>query len=383
MIDTLQIDTLLVDRGPGETRVAALSGESVVEVYHHRHGVAGAGALYRGRVGKRLPDASAVFVDVGLAQPAFMPCGRVPPVEGATVDVRIVQPARGTKGAKVTEADRALVDAAIDKAHRETAPPVCLAEAEHPIAKCARLYGDSLTRAIVTPNDTDSAIRTFFGSMAHLEFESRSEDIFFTFGVDEVIEQALSPIAPFAGGGKLIIEPTAALVAIDVDAGPMSASQANSTAVDAVAREVRLRALAGPMIVDLIPAKGRSSMVERLKAAVEADPVPTTVSGLTPEGRLEFNRRRVRPSLAEVLLDSSGMQPSVDAVVYQALRQYVRRAMADNMVNATLQCHERVASALRGSLRQAFDEAESRVKCSIALSVMPDCKLSQIDILAA
>ncbi len=60
------IDTLLVDRGPGETRVAALAGNHVIEVYHHRIGLPAAGALYRGRVGKPLPGAQAVFVDIGL-----------------------------------------------------------------------------------------------------------------------------------------------------------------------------------------------------------------------------------------------------------------------------------------------------------------------------
>lgn len=383
MADTLSIDTLLIDRAPGETRVAALAGDAVVEVYHHRSSVSAAGAIYRGRVGKRLPDASAVFVDIGLALPAFMACGTPPPVEGATVDVRIVQPPRGSKGAKVAKANPAVIQNLTEQLPADSVAPVCLAEAEHPITMCGRLYGDTLTRVVVTPHDTDRAVRTLLGSDVDVEFEITPEDIFFASGVDEAIEQALTPNAPFAGGGKLIIEPTAALVAIDVDAGPLPAAQANAAAIESVAREIRLRALAGPMIVDLIPAKGRTKMAARLKVAVQSDPVPTTVSGLTPEGRLELNRRRLRPSLKDTLLDSSGRQPSVEAVAYEALRHLVRLAASDKSTAITLNCHERVAAALRGALKSAFDAAERRIKCSIALSVVPECAVSHVDIVTA
>lgn len=377
------IDTLLIDCAPGETRVAVLSGDTTLEVYHHRHGVPGAGSLYRGRVGKRLPDASAVFVDIGLEKPAFMPCGATPPVEGASVDVRIVQPPRGSKGAKVAKADPKKIQSHIDPAQQELATPSCIADAEHPVALCGRLYGASLSRVIVTPNDMDRRIQTLLGSEIATEFEATSDDIFFNEGVDEAIERALEPEAPFVGGGKLIIEPTAALVAIDVDAGPLPAAQANEVAIEAVAREVRMRALAGPMIMDLIPTKGRTKLIERLKAAVSGDPVPTSVPGLTPEGRLEFNRRRLRPSLVETLLDTTGRHSSVETVAYQALRQLVRRVVADKAAVVELRCHERVVSALRERLNPAFVEAQERIKCSIALAVVTDCDASHIDIRTA
>lgn len=379
MADPDRIDTLLIDRGPGETRIAALANDAVIEVYHHRSGVPGAGALYRGRVGKRLPDASAVFIDIGLAQPAFMSCGSSPPVEGSVVDVRVIQPPRGTKGAKVAAADPSLVKKLEIDTQTQINPPACLAEAEHPVEMCCRLYGDTLKRVRITPNDPDHHLRQMLAPAVQIEWEVVLDDLFFEFGVDEAVEQALTPEAPFTGGGKLIIEPTAALVAIDVDAGPMTATRANAAAVQAVAREVRLRALAGPMIIDLIPSKGRSQVMDELKSAVESDPVPTRVSGFTPEGRLEMNRRRARLSLAETLLGASA-SPAVDAIAYRALRRLVRQVLADNATSVSLKGHARVVEILRNSLKPALAEAEERVKCSIALSVVPDCPLSHIDL---
>ncbi len=380
----LAIDTLLIDRGPGETRVAVLSAERIVEVYHHRHGFPSAGALYRGRVGKPLPNANAIFVDIGLDRPALMACGANRPTEGAIVDVRIVQPARADKGAKVALADATLVDAALEAHPGNAIPPVCLKDAEHPVAYCCRHYGSSLKQILVTPGDSDNAIATLVGDSLSGCLESESGNLFSEYGVDEIIELALDPLAPFVGGGKLIIEPTAAFVAVDVDAGPMSATNANAAAVDALASEIRLRGLSGPIIVDLIPTKGRAALVERFKQSVADDPVRTQVSGLTPEGRLEVNRRRSRSSLADLLLDDSRTaQPSCYAVAYEALRQCVRSGLAAGSARVDLRAEETVVAALRGPLQPALKEAEAALKTSLSLQVADGARISYIDIVTS
>lgn len=378
------IDTLLIDRGPGETRVAVLSGERVIEVYHHRHGLPNAGALYRGRAGKPLPNAGAVFVDIGLDQPALMACGQDRPHEGAAVDVRVVQPPRTDKGAKVALADPTLVASALETHSGDVVPPTCLRDAEHPIAFCAARYGDSLQHILVTPGDADNAVALLVGNRLQSCLTSDSGDLFSQYGVDEAIERALEPDAPFMGGGKLIIEPTAAFVAVDVDAGPMSAADANVAALDALAYEVRLRGLSGPIIVDLIPSKERAALAERFKRAVADDPVRTQVSGLTLEGRLEVNRRRSRPSLADSLLDDvRTVQPACFAVAFDALRQCVRAGLTAGSVHVALRANDAVITVLRGPLRSALSEAERALKTPISLQVADGVRMSYIDIMTS
>lgn len=371
------IDTLLVDRGPGETRVAALAGKHVIEVYHHRRGLPAAGALYRGRVGKPLPGTQAVFVDIGLEDAALLACGANRPSEGASVDVRIVQPPRTDKGAKV-----ALVsDADVPAGLADAKAPICLAEAEHPLSFCGRTYQQSLKSVVVAPNDTDQSMTGLLDSNLHGIIQYDSSDVFRDHGVDEAIEQALDTIVPFEGGGKLIIEHTAALTAVDVDAGPMPAAEANKGAVDTLARELRLRAIAGPVVVDLIPSKGRGDLVERLRQAVAGDPVATRVSGLTPEGRLELNRRRSRSSLSDLLLDEpTSPQSSTYAIALNALRKSVREGLASGSVRITVRASERVISSLRGPLQVARLEAEDRLKTALTLQVVPDVDNSYVDI---
>ncbi|MDE0799456.1 MAG: ribonuclease E/G [Rhodospirillaceae bacterium] len=374
-----KIDTLLVDRSPGETRVAALAGNHVIEVYHHRIGLPAAGALYRGRVGKPLPGSQSVFVDIGLESSALLACGVTRPSEGVSVDVRIVQPPRNDKGAKV-----ALIrDAEISKALTEFKAPICLAEAEHPLAFCGRTYQHSLKSIIVTPNDIDHAMARMLDSSLHSFIHPDSSDVFRDYGVDEAIERALDPVVPFEGGGKLIVEYTAALTAVDVDAGPMPVVEANKSAVDVLARELRLRAIAGPIIVDLIPSAGRGDLVERLRKLVADDPVPTRVSGLTPEGRVELNRRRSRASLSDLLMDNPSLpRPSTYAVALDALRKSVREGLVSGSVRITVHASERVVSLLRGPMQSARVEAEDRLKTSLTLQVVPDVDISYVDIVA-
>jgi len=376
-----QIDTLLVDHGPGETRVAAISGECVIEVYHHRHDLPSAGALYKGRVGKPLPNANAIFVDIGLERPALMACGPNRPPEGSPVAVRVVQPPRSEKGAKVAPADAAMVKSALEGHTGSAEPPVCLQAAEHPVAFCARVYGGGLKKVIVTPGDPDKKIA---GMVGDIRVQTDTGDLFLQYGVDDAIEQALDPIASFAGGGKLIIEPTAALVAVDVDAGPMSAPAANTAAINALAREVRVRGLSGPIIVDLIPAKGRNALVDKFKQAVADDPVRTQVSGLTPEGRLEINRRRSRPSLADIMLDESRSgQSSTDAIAFDALRQCVRTGLSSGSAKVLLRANDAVIAVLRGPMQGALKEAEATLKSPVTLQVTNGARISYIDIVTS
>ncbi len=378
-----KIDILLIDRGPGETRVAVLAGDRVVEIYHHRHGIPGAGAIYQGRVGKPLSGVNSVFVEIGLDRPALMPCGGPPPPEGSAVYVRIVQPPRSDKGAKVARIDKAALAAATGVESSQSTAPMCVVEAEHPVSFCARLYGGSIVHAVVTPHDADGRITALSGTLkCRLKFSSAN--LFAEHGVDDTIEGALDPIAPFAGGGKLIIEPTAAFTAVDVDAGPMTAADANAAAIDALARELRLRAIAGPVIVDLIPSKGRSSLIDRFKRAVADDPVPTQVSGLTPEGRLEINRRRSRPSLVDLLLDNPRAgAPSLESVAFDALRRCVRAGLSTGSAKITLSAQDAVIGALRGPLRSALDEAESMLKSKVVLHVAPVSRVFDIDIVTS
>ena len=123
-------------------------------------------------------------------------------------------------------------------------------------------------------------------------------------GAAEQLEQALQPSAPLPGGGSLIIQPTAAFTAIDVNGGGRRALEANLAASSEIARQLRLRRIGGTVVVDLIdlPARAaRARVLGALRDAVAVDPAPVQVFAMSRFGLVEISRKRIGPSLAEML----------------------------------------------------------------------------------
>ena len=119
-------------------------------------------------------------------------------------------------------------------------------------------------------------------------------------GVLEQIDALYHPEA-----GAMIIEPTRALVAVDVNTGgdssPAAGLKANLACARGLARQLRLRGLGGQIVIDFapMPKKDRRAVETALRTAFRADPVETTLVGWTALGHFELNRARVRVPLQE------------------------------------------------------------------------------------
>ncbi|MCY4334633.1 MAG: ribonuclease E/G [Litoreibacter sp.] len=109
------------------------------------------------------------------------------------------------------------------------------------------------------------------------------------------------------GDGSLFIEPTRALVAVDVNTGgDFSAAaglKANLACARALPRQLRLRGLGGQITLDLapMPKKDRRAFEQALRAAFKADPIETALVGWTPLGHFELQRKRERLPLPKGL----------------------------------------------------------------------------------
>lgn len=125
-------------------------------------------------------------------------------------------------------------------------------------------------------------------------------------GVLDAIE-ALGKGVPLASGGAMFVEPTRALVAIDVNTGPDTSPaaglKANIAAIRELPRALRLRGLGGQIVADLAPMtkKDRSQVEQVLKSVFRTDPIETSFVGWTPLGHMELQRKRERLPLAEAL----------------------------------------------------------------------------------
>ncbi|SOC02051.1 ribonuclease E/G [Rhodobacter maris] len=126
-------------------------------------------------------------------------------------------------------------------------------------------------------------------------------------GVLEAIDEVLSPRVALSGGGHMMIEPTRALIAVDVNTGadtsPAASLKANIAAARDLPRQLRLRGLGGQVVVDFapMPKKDRVALEQQLRTAFKGEAAETSLAGWTPLGMYELVRKRDRVALATLI----------------------------------------------------------------------------------
>ena len=124
----------------------------------------------------------------------------------------------------------------------------------------------------------------------------------------EALQKVAEPVQPLSGGASLCVEPTRALVAVDINTGsdmsPAAGLKANIAAARALPRILRVRGLGGQITIDVapMPKKDRRAFEVCLRAAFRADSEETALVGWTPGGNYELQRKRGRPLLQGLLV---------------------------------------------------------------------------------
>lgn len=129
------------------------------------------------------------------------------------------------------------------------------------------------------------------------------EGAFAAHGVDDMIAALHRPEVRLSGGASMMIEPTRALVAVDVNTGgdttPAAGLKANLAAARDLPRQLRLRGLGGQIVIDPapMPKKDRRSFEGALRAALKGEQIETALAGWTQLGLFELQRQRQRAPL--------------------------------------------------------------------------------------
>ncbi len=336
---------------PGETRVALLIDDEVVEFAVERGGLGFAvGALHLAKVSAVAPAMSGAFLTLPGEVTGFLPESEAParPIgkavqQGQAVPVRITRAPQGGKGprlsARLSPEEAGLAAGARAPALLRPAPEAALRLAlAHPGAS---LVTDGAVLA--------ARLRAALGR----ERVALSSAPAFDEAVEAEFATLLQSEVPLPGGGRLHIHPTPALVAMDVDAGshagardPSAQARFNAVAMREAARQMRLRNLAGAILLDPagLAVRRREGLLEPLAAALATDPLSPRLLGLTRLGLVEMVRSRVHPPLHEVL----GHPPSPLTHGLAALRRAAREAALAPGRALALHAAPVVLAALRG-----------------------------------
>ena len=130
---------------------------------------------------------------------------------------------------------------------------------------------------------------------------------FAQYGVLDMLDALRQPRVPLSGGGHMMIEPTRALLSIDVNTGPdmspAASLKANIAAARELPRQLRLRGLGGQIVVDFapMPKKDRAILDQVLRGAFKGEAAETNLAGWTTLGLFEMTRKRDRLPLSESL----------------------------------------------------------------------------------
>lgn len=351
---------VLINAAPGETRLALVEDGRLIEYVNSRIGSHSlVGAIYLGRVTTVSKALDAAFIDLGLERPGLLAFSDTKPgaprmVEGAPVIVRITRDATDDKGPKLT----GRVDHVLPA---DVKAPAVLMAAPDPV--------DAFLATRVQPGwrVLSDAPR------ANAEMRRASSPIFCEHDVDVQLDAALQLVVPLGDGASLVIEETAALVAIDVNTGPRGAPHAvNLAAIAEIARQIRLRNLAGQILIDFLPEKGRErreQLIAALRAAVADDPCEVHVLGLTRLGLGELTRRRVGESLAIRMGYRAAAVRSAEGAALDLLRGIDEQAKSSGARKFAPAISPAIDALLQSSLRGVLEDLTRRHALQLSLSV--------------
>ena len=201
--------------------------------------------------------------------------------------------------------------------------------------------------------------------------------IFHAFDIERQIDEVHSREVELPSGGRLVIDQTEALVAIDVNSGKSrraknsesNAVHTNLEAADEICRQLRLRDLGGIVINDLIDMghlSNRKKVEQRFSVNLERDRARSTVLPISRLGLLEMTRQRVRPSVLDSHYvdcshcDGRGNVKTTEEVAADATRHCGWLLHHENVGRVELTCSPAVGTYLLSNKRRELDSYEER-----------------------
>jgi ribonuclease G len=214
-------------------------------------------------------------------------------------------------------------------------------------------------------------------------------------GVAEAVAALLELRLALPSGASIAIEPTAAATLIDVDSGPLEGEgrrgeeaflAVNLEAASAIARQIRLRALAGALVVDFIALRRRENrerLLDAFRAALATEVPEAQLLGWTRLGHVELTRARREAPLHEIVFERSaegGHVKSALTIALGALSAVERRVAAEPGRVPAVHVHPAVAATLVGEGAPARQMLEERLGRPLTVTADPGCTRDSFDI---
>jgi ribonuclease E len=266
---------------------------------------------------------------------------------------------------------------------RSTAPALIYEEGDLIKRSIRDLYTRDIDEVLVEGDDGYRTAKAFMKMLmpSHAKRVQPYRDpqigLLHRFQVESQIDAIHSPIVQLRSGGYVVIDQTEALVAIDVNSGRATrernieetALRTNLEAAEEIARQLRLRDLAGLIVIDFIDMeehRNQGAVERRLKEALKTDRARIQVGRISPFGLLEMSRQRLRPSLAEASTQpcphcaGTGVIRSTESTALHVLRSIEEEGMRRRSAEVCVYVPTTVALYILNHKRESLAQLEAR-----------------------
>ena len=254
------------------------------------------------------------------------------------------------------------------------------------------LYSNEIEEIIVAGETEFEQTRNFMnlilpGNTTEVKLHNDNVPLFYAYNIEEQLNSMYDHIVKLRSGGYIVINPTEALISIDVNSGRATgernieetASKTNFEAAVEIARQLRLRDLAGLIVIDFIDMNDSRNrrMVERaIKDALKVDRAKIQIGRISPFGLLEMSRQRLRPSISETSTvtcthcHGRGIIRSNASSALQIIRALEKEASGNNIGELKLFIPTAILVVLLNTRREEISRIEQ--KYAIKIIICPE-----------
>ena len=281
--------------------------------------------------------------------------------------------------------------ASIEDKSRES-PALALIYQEHDlvIRSIRDYFTPDIQEVLIDHREVYRRARDFFQAVmpryqGRVQLYRDKKPLFARYQLEEQIEEIYSQKVELKSGGSIVIDPTEALVSIDVNSGRATkekgieetAFKTNTEAAQEIARQLRLRDLGGLIVIDFIDmrnVKHAQEIEKTLRQALKRDKARTQVSRISQFGLLELSRQRLKPTILEgnylkcPHCEGSGLIKSTISLALTVLRRIRAEAAKETLASVKALLPTDVALYLLNQKRQEIAHLEEEYNLTLYLA---------------
>ena len=285
----------------------------------------------------------------------------------------------------------------------EASAPALIHEEANLIKRALRdLYTKDMEEILVSGDDGYRTAKNFMKSLipSHAKkvqpYRDQTIPLFQRYQVESQLAAIHEPTVMLRSGGSIVMHQTEALVSIDVNSGKATrerhieetALKTNLEAAEEIARQLRLRDMAGLIVIDFIDmeeSRNDQAVERKLKETLKKDRARIQVGRISPFGLLEMSRQRLRPSILEAITQScphcggTGYIQSTDSAALTILRAIEEEGLRRRSSAITVTVNPDVALYILNNKRAALGEMEETYGFEVAIHTKHDMLPAQFD----